>query len=631
MLKFADVADEPKDKSFFERIVTGSPDSLDRYWREMSYGRINLDGSKAFGWLTLPKPRAYYFYDKNGDGVPELDTRRISQDGTETALAAGVPVRDFYGVNFALNTVIPGIAGFGGGGYAIIGGQYIIFSATYLPIPGYINEDVFAHEMGHGYDFPHSLPLYGSAWDVMSATSGLGTFSTEFSEAPVGTIAKNRADAGWLAPGREQTTGKAGEFTFELAPLSREGGTAYIKVPIRGVPWGVYFSPHFNSGSQFGGDYYTVEAREQTGFDRNIPANAVVIHKVTGNSYPPASVVTASADGNPNDAGGQWTEGESFEDQSAGISIRINKRTAAGTYQITVISKPRDNFSFDPGGRAYLSVFRPENNTLYRLSPSGEFSYESFGIGEDRFAVGDYDGNGTSDAAVFRPSSATWYIQRPDKSLRVESFGATGDAPAAADYDGDGKTDIAVFRPQTGVWYIKLSSGIYGGSVQFPLYRDFYIQQFGKAGDVPAPADYDGDGKADLAVYRPETGVWYVKPTNTRVLFFDGDIYAVKFGQTGDIPVSADYDGDRITDFAVYRPETGVWYVLGSKTGFYAAQFGIKTDIPVAADYDGDGKTDLAVFRPETGVWYYLRSSTGGFNAVKFGQNGDRPLNRREK
>ncbi|MCV4615239.1 VCBS repeat-containing protein, partial [Escherichia coli] len=71
------------------------------------------------------------------------------------------------------------------------------------------------------------------------------------------------------------------------------------------------------------------------------------------------------------------------------------------------------------------------------------------------------------------------------------------DRPVQADYDGDGKADLAIFRPSTGQWWVEQTSSGVG------------VTQFGLSGDIAAPADYDGDGKTDIAVFRPSTGVWY--------------------------------------------------------------------------------------------------------------------------
>ncbi len=72
-------------------------------------------------------------------------------------------------------------------------------------------------------------------------------------------------------------------------------------------------------------------------------------------------------------------------------------------------------------------------------------------------------------------------------------FGASEDKPTIGDFDGDGKADIAIFRPSIGDWYQFNSSD---GSL-------FPARGFGFGTDVIVPADYDGDGKTDLAVYRP--------------------------------------------------------------------------------------------------------------------------------
>jgi len=54
------------------------------------------------------------------------------------------------------------------------------------------------------------------------------------------------------------------------------------------------------------------------------------------------------------------------------------------------------------------------------------------------------------------------------------------------------------------------------------------------------------------------------------------------WGMNGDIPVPGDFDGDRTTDIAVFRPSTGVWQILYSSNGTSAfQQWGLTGDIPV--------------------------------------------------
>src|SRR5215470_18566277 len=72
----------------------------------------------------------------------------------------------------------------------------------------------------------------------------------------------------------------------------------------------------------------------------------------------------------------------------------------------------------------------------------------------------------------------------------------------------------------------------------------------------------------------------------------------------------ADYDGDLISDYVVYRPTIGAWYLNQSTAGYLSGYWGNGTDWPIQSDFDGDGKTDFGVWRPSTSEWFVLYSST---------------------
>ncbi|HEY0048734.1 MAG TPA: VCBS repeat-containing protein, partial [Pyrinomonadaceae bacterium] len=144
----------------------------------------------------------------------------------------------------------------------------------------------------------------------------------------------------------------------------------------------------------------------------------------------------------------------------------------------------------------------------------------------------------------------------------------------------------------------------------------------------PRPADYDGDGKADIASYNcfPIPGQNPVRCEWAILRSSVNNVRIEQFGNGDDSPLPpADYDGDGKADIAVFRPSERVWYLLQSTAGFAAAQYGLESDIARPSDFDGDGKADITVWRPSDGTWYLLRSAQG-FTGIKFGASGDIPV-----
>ena len=135
-----------------------------------------------------------------------------------------------------------------------------------------------------------------------------------------------------------------------------------------------------------------------------------------------------------------------------------------------------------------------------------------------------------------------------------------------------------------------------------------------------AKPDYDGDGRSDVAVYRPATGEWFVVQSSTGT----GSVTswgAPAASGAGDIAVPGDYDGDGQTDIAIYRETTATWYLRYSFGGTAAISFGAPSamglaDAPVPGDYDGDGITDIAIYRAGTGEWI-IRNSNGSGTTIR--------------
>ncbi|MDD5676879.1 MAG: VCBS repeat-containing protein [Kiritimatiellae bacterium] len=194
------------------------------------------------------------------------------------------------------------------------------------------------------------------------------------------------------------------------------------------------------------------------------------------------------------------------------------------------------------------------------------------------------------------------------------------------DFDGDGKTDIAIYFPASGLWQVFLV-----GSLTITNVTTWSGPNY-----LPAPGDYDGDGKTDFMVFNSAIGGWYGKLSRTDTFVGGG------FGPPGSWPVSADYDGDDSTDLAVYEPLTGIWWAASLTKGWAGGvQWGVLGDfrswedpqtytvLPMPFDFNQDGTDDFAVYyrgwSMEDSGWYILYL-TGASTYYNWGSSGSLPV-----
>lgn len=284
---------------------------------------------------------------------------------------------------------------------------------------------------------------------------------------------------------------------------------------------------------------------------------------------------------------------------------------------------------FDGDGKADFVVVRNEGNfpetykIWYIWQSRDGFRVFRWGINGDGNAPGDYDGDGKTDIAIFRgqnfpdPNNPPrfWIWNSGSSSgtqVDFELFLTNG--VMQQDYNGDGKTDAALWEgniqepPGSGATTVRVKYSGTGGTLNYQIPPFSFPFRSG---------DMTGDGRSDNVYVTYTSHPFVVKVTD----IVNGSSRSVGFAMSGDAFVPADFDGDGIGDMAVFRGSDGTWWWLRSSDNTArAARWGMNGDRPVAADYDGDGITDLAIWRPGSGqAYYWVNGSQNGIGVFPWG------------
>lgn len=276
LCKFNDDDREPYARSRYEELFTsagvGKLGMVD-YFADMSHGKLDLSGSKVFGWWTLDKARS----DFRGAATDPGGRNAIIDWARAKAASEGVDLNRFHSVVVCLNVDTD-----------LFGSSYGVCCDDgrwpHGSIPGFssMSPSILGQEMGHGYNLNHSRieggDDYTDPWDIMStAATDFMSPHPIFSELDVqarpvfrigpGLNAANMSARGWLDQSRiwSSPSNWATNTEVELRPLHRRDlpGTLAIRF----------------------GDYF-IEFRMNDRWDAAIPEPCVLIHRLeNGISY----------------------------------------------------------------------------------------------------------------------------------------------------------------------------------------------------------------------------------------------------------------------------------------------------------------------------------------------------------
>ena len=304
------------------------------------------------------------------------------------------------------------------------------------------------------------------------------------------------------------------------------------------------------------------------------------------------------------------------------LYVPISGADVAGAF-VNSSSDSGSTWSLQAGWNiVYITMYNQNQGLNYNLNYELADNVDIMSSSQLSFSsiAGDYDGDGKTDIGTFNSSNGTFNVSLSNGSgfsgstPWISNFGANQNI-MSGDFNGDGRADIAFYNATAGNVDVALSNG--------SKFVDNGVWLSGIAsGSTVLTGDFDGDGLIDLYIVSKDASGWMVqiaKNTGTSFQLLP-TVYRPRLGSINSTIMTADFNGDGLTDLVGFDSSNGTWSVNLNANGFTNSAYYSTTGFgvgqtPVMGDFNQDGNTDIGYYRKTDGVTVYLVSVLNGFSS----------------